>query len=93
MDQGYKIILENGIFLAFIAILIESYFLLLIYKEYKRAKKSIIAPEELQLRLEQCISDPKTDDDILATELIELIGTQRSTETIRKILRQGISFS
>lgn len=59
MDQGYKIILENGVFLAFIAILIESYFLLLIYKEYKRAKKSIITPEGLQLRLEQCINDQR----------------------------------
>lgn len=80
----------RGDYLAIFAILIETYLIFLIIHEFNKARKSFITSENLQLRMEQCINDPKINDDILATELIELIGTQRSTETIRKTLRQGI---
>ncbi|MDI6765542.1 MAG: hypothetical protein QME52_01760 [Bacteroidota bacterium] len=91
MPIDQQILTEPGVHLAIVALIIEVTIATSISRQYDKARNSLLSSQHFQSLLQKAINDASgtVHDNVMVTELIDLMGTQRSTESIRIVLRKN----
>lgn len=93
MGVFFQLMSEVGTYVAICAIIFEVYIASKLAEHFRLAKGLIPSAREFQSSLEVSLNsvDAENFKNLLATELIDLSGTQHSTQNVRSILNRHLS--